>query len=264
MVAVFVVLAIIWLSQKPNNDGDWQVQYQRLPVVMLDGDTITVSNLRDFRYDTGDRVTQVRYVDREYHVSEFVAAWYGISHFGANGLAHVFLSFEFENQQYLTVSIEARLQKKHTDGYSPISGLLRAYNKMVVLATEQDVIGLRSHVRGERVHLYKLDVPDLYTIPLMLNFLREAQVLNREPEFYNTVTDNCMTGLLAESYQFESLLDWFDLRIMLPGNSDELAYELGFIDTSDNLQQLREKARVKPESFSINDPNFSRLIRGIN
>lgn len=263
LVLFFFLLAwFLYLGFKsPTNDAQWQLQAQVLPSVEMQGDIIKVSNVRDFRYESDGSVKQINYLDKEYRLSEFKRAWYGISHFGGNNMAHVFLSFEFENQDYLVVSIEARLEKKHSDGYDPIAGAFRSFNKMVVISTEQDVIGLRSHVRGERVLLYSLDVPELYTKPLLLNFLREAQVLTRKPKFYNTLIDNCMTGLLAQSDQFRGLLSWLDWRIVLPGGSDQIAYELGYIDNSKPFLEARARATINPAGYTVEDQNFSQKIR---
>jgi hypothetical protein len=247
--------------KSPSNDKNWQTQFQILPSVELQNDTIRIKNVRDYRYNDNDTIAEARYLDESYRLSEFKQAWFGLSHFGNNGLAHAFLSFEFTGEKFLVVSIEARLEEKHVDGYSPIRGLFRGYTKTIVLATEQDVIGLRTHIRGEAVYLHKLDVPELYTKPLLLNFLREAQVLNRKPTFYNTVVDNCMTGLLAQSDQFRSIWSWFDMRILLPGNSDEIAYDLGFIDTTKSLEKVRESVLVDSNVTQIDDADFSQKIR---
>ena len=248
-------------AKSPSNDKPWQTQFQRLPTIELDGDTLRVNNLRDFSYNADDTIAEARYLDQQYQLSQFKQAWFGLSHFGKNGMAHVFLSFEFSGNQFLVVSIEARLEEKHIDGYDPIKGLFRGYMKTVVLATERDVIGLRTHVRGEAVYLHKLLVPELYTKPLLLNFLREAQVLTRKPTFYNTLIDNCMTGLLAQSDQFRSFFSWLDMRIILPGNSDEIAYELAYIDTAKPFEKVREAALVDPALTTIDDADFSMKIR---
>ena len=264
MLLILIALIIFggYLALKaPTNSANWQTQFQVLPTVEMAGDTISIKNIRDFRYENNDTIAEVRYLNNEYHLSQFKQAWYGISHFGSNNLAHVFISFEFEDKKYLVVSIEARLEKEHINGYNPIKGIFKAFNKTVVLATEQDVIGLRSHIRKEKVFLYPLEVPELYTKPLLLNFLREAQVLNRKPRFYNTLTDNCMTGLLSQSEQFRSLTSWFDWRIVLPGGSDEIAHELGFINNSQTLTNLRQSALINPNGFTIEDKDFSEKIR---
>lgn len=227
----------------------------------MEGDYIRVKNVRDFRYRADDVVAKVRYVDQRYQLSELEGAWYGVSHFGENGLAHVFLSFEFTDNTFLVVSIEARLEEQDVSGYNPIKGLFRRYTKTVVLATEQDVIGLRSHVRGEPVYLYNLEIPKLYSAALLINFLREAQSLTTKPEFYNTLVDNCMTGLLAQSDQFRSVMSWLDVRILLPGYSDEMAYDLAYIDTDQPFEKVRQAALIDPSITEVEDRDFSKKIR---
>jgi len=206
---IIAALIIITLLRTPSNHGNWQKQFLILPTVELNRNIVSIKNLRDFRWNKDERISKANYLDKQYQLSDFKNAWYGISHFGENGLAHVLLSFEFEDdffvKDYLVVSIEARLQEDDSKGYNPIAGLFGAYTKTIVLATEQDVIGLRTHIREEPLYLYKLEVPEIYTKPLLLNFLRKAQVLNRRPAFYNSIVDNCMTGLLSESHQFEKM-----------------------------------------------------------
>ena len=262
LIIFFIGLGAIFLALKsPSNQANWQTQFKTLPSVKLEGDTIHIKNLRDFRYNKDATIREARYLEQTYQLSEFKNAWYGISHFGKNGLAHVFMSFEFSDDKFLAVSIEARLEEEHINGYSPIKGLFRCYTKTIVLATEQDVIGLRTHSRGEPLYLYKLDVPEIYTKPLLLNFLREAEVLNRKPTFYNTLIDNCMTGLLAQSDQFRKLSSWLDMRIILPGNSDQIAYELDYIDTSKPFDKVRTNALVDASTVDISDADFSLKIR---
>ena len=261
---LFILLACLTgylFIQTPSNTADWQPQYERLPLVELTGDLITVEGLRNFRYNPDESIAKVQYETDTFALSEFKNAWFGISHFGDNGLAHVLLSFEFSNEKYLVISIEARMRKEHIEGYNPIHGLFRSYTKTIVLATEEDVIGLRTHIRGEPFYLYKLDVPELYTKPLLLNFLREAQVLNRIPTFYNTIIDNCMTGLLAQSDQFRSISSWMDWRIILPGNSDEIAYELDYVNSELPFNEARAHALVDPSKTQIDSGTFSQDIR---
>ena len=263
ILSVFLLFPIwiIHLFRRPTNNAKWQTQYSILPQIDLDDDLITIQNLRDFRYNPDKSISRADYKTETYHLSRMQKAWYCISHFGPNGLAHVLLSFEFSDGKYLVVSIEARLKKHHIFGYNALKGLIGTYTKMMVLATEQDVIGLRTHVRGEKVFLYPLDISELYTKALLLNYLGRAQSLNTTPVFYNSITDNCMTGLLEESQDYDSIASWMDRRILFPGYSDELAYELDFIDNEQPFEDVKESALVDPSACEIEDENFSKKIR---
>ncbi|MGH1539922.1 MAG: DUF4105 domain-containing protein [Arenicella sp.] len=259
LTIVCFALFVLFLSLKtPGNEKQWRLAQQVLPEITLEDDTITVKGLRDFRYNSDGSVAEANYKTQAYRVSELKAAWYGISHFGKFGLAHVFMSFEFADGQYLVVSIEAR--RRENEDYNPIKGLFRAYTKMVVLGTEQDVIGLRSNVHKEPVYLYALTITKLNQTSLLLNYLRGAQHLNWKPEFYNTLLDNCITGLLEESKPFSSWTSWLDTRILLPGKSDQLAYQLGFIDNEQPFDMVQGRALVDA-AILPDDAAFSSSIR---
>lgn len=270
VVLLMLMYTLYFVSRVPSQDGDWKEPYRVLPEVSVSGDILSVRHVRDFRYDAGGAVTERQYFDKEYLLSELKDVWFGISHFGDYGLAHAFASFEFSNGEFLVVSIEARMRRDQTD-YRPVEGAFRRYTKFIVLATEQDVIGLRSHIRKERVYLYRLNGSMLQGRALLLNYMRHAETLTSHPEFYNTLSDNCLTGLLAESGRYGAMHDWLDYRILLPGYADELLLEKALIgegvasraanDVTQYMAQLRTQARIDPASTSLQDEAFSLKIR---
>lgn len=262
LVAVTLLLAVYvaWFATRaPSQDAQWLRQYQVHADIHLSGDTLYIRKLRDFRYDDGGSVTEARYVDRRYQLSSLKAVWFGLSHFSGYGLAHAFASFEFSDGQFLAVSIEARLRRDQ-EQYNPLLGALREYTKFVVLGTEEDIIGVRSHIRENSVYLYPLKGSSLQGHALLLNFLRRADNLSHTPDFYNTLTDNCLTGLLAESGRYNDLHHWLDYRILLPGYADEVLFDHGLIDTENHLAKTRLNARVS-SAISPDEQYFSRKIR---
>jgi len=50
---------------------------------------------------------------------------------------------------------------------------------------------------------------------------------------------------------------------LLPGYSDYLIYDIGALDTSVPIEELRRKSRIDPAVTGIDDPEFSRKIRGL-
>jgi hypothetical protein len=54
----------------------------------------------------------------------------------------------------------------------------------------------------------------------------------------------------------------YDVRMMLPGYSDQIAYNQGLIVPNGTFQQTRQRAYINPlaEQFADNE-NFSELIR---
>ena len=262
LAALAFSLAIF--SAKPSNDLSFAQGNKVLSSSTLQQGALNIHNVRDFRYNDDTSVKNTRYIDQTFLLSSLKQTWLGISHFHAGGLAHVFLSFEFTPSpdalpQYLVVSIEARLTEDQI--YSPIKGMFRQYTKIVVLATEQDVIGLRTHIKKERVLLYPLRMNNIQQQALLLNFIRLANDLNAHAEFYNTLTDNCLTGLMAQSQYFKDNSHTFDYRILLPGYADDLAHQLGVINVEGSLGEIRQQATINPKNIDIQDPLFSQLIR---
>ena len=55
----------------------------------------------------------------------------------------------------------------------------------------------------------------------------------------------------------------YDYRVLLPGYSDELAYELGLIENSVPFAEARRRAVISSAILQYKDePRFSQLIRG--
>ncbi len=259
LVALLIGYILWFSSQVPQQDADWKPAYQVLPEIRISGDNLYIKNLRDFRYDALGEVAEARYRESTYKLSTLKNVWFGLAHFGPGGLAHAFASFEFADGQFLAVSIEARLREDQSH-YDPLAGAFRGYTKFVVLATEEDVVGVRSFIRKNPVYLYPLNGSALQGRALLLNFLRRADNLGHTPDFYNTLTDNCLTGLLAESGRYNDLHHWLDYRILLPGFSDEVLFEHGILNTNTSMDATREKARVD-SNITPDAPDFSTKIR---
>jgi hypothetical protein len=255
------VLAGVVYSKKPSHHREWKAEYAVLPRANFEGDRLIVNDLRNFSYNSDGSVREARYENRTYDLSKLESLWYGISHFFDYGLAHTFVSFGFQDGQYLTISVEARQAKGQS--YHPLRGLLREYELIYLAADERDVIGVRTHVRRERVYLYEVEVETEKIRWLLSGMLGTMNALYRRPAFYNTLLDNCTTNILeyAERLSFWDI--YFDYRGLLPGYSDSLIYEIGRLDTTLPLEELRRESRIDPAATSINDPDFSNKIRKV-
>ena len=261
LIATLIALCFLWLfSLQPENDKDWQTAYENLPEISLTGDILTINNVRDFRYQANGEIDTANYQRRQYNISELTGLWFGLSHFAPLGLAHAFLSFEFKGNDFLVVSIEARLEKHH-NGYNPISGLFRQYNKTIVLASEEDVIGLRTHIRKEPVYLYPIESSPIRLRALLFQYLREIDDLHVNPTFYHSFFDNCLTGLLRASKNTNHWWQWLDYRIILPGYSDRLLFAKQQLSLANDLQTWRQQHLIDPDLSSIDDKHFSTAIR---
>ncbi len=258
--AFSVAVPIVLVSfRSPSHQRDWKAEYAVLPKAEFAGDSVTIRNIRNFSYTDDGAIREASYYDETYDISTLTSIWYGISHFYGYGFAHTLLSFGFEGDKYLTISVEAR--QKVGQSYGPIAGLFRNYELIYVIGDERDIIGLRTHIRSERVYLYKIIAEKQAATEVFLGMLKSVNEIYERPRFYNTLTDNCTTNLL----KYSKRLSWFDrlfnYKIILPGYSDELAYDLGIIANDRPLADMRRQARIDPNGIAINDPDFSLRIR---
>ncbi len=256
------VLIVGVFAKQPSHQRDWKTEYAVLPQAFFQGEQLTIHDLRNFTYNPDGSVRVARYEDRTYDLSKLEGLWYGISHFFDYGLAHTFVSFGFQDGEYLTISVEAR--QAEGQSYHPLRGLLREYELIYLATDERDVIGVRTHVRGERVHLYEVKVETEKMRRLLFIMLGTMNEIYQTPTFYNTLADNCTTNILQHAERLSVWDMYLDYRGLLPGYSDSLIYEIGALDTSVPLEELRRKSRIDPAVTAIDDPEFSRKIRGLS
>lgn len=263
LLGLLILFFMYLFTRVPTHEGEWSLLQTRLPQVELRQDEETsfyrIENLRDFRYHPDGRVQRAEYRTADFSPADLQQVWLGISHFGDYGLAHTFLSFEFANDQFLAASVEARTRPGQS--YNPFLGLMRQYNKIVVLGTEVDIIGLRTHIRGERVLLYPLQLNAEERQYLFNAMMVDAQQIARQPGFYNTLLDNCTTNLLKHDPDYRFYTSLLDYRLLLPGFSDEVMQEKGWLGMGEPFIDLRVRATINAHLISHEAESFSRAIR---
>ena len=175
-------------------------------------------------------------------------------------LAHTMLSFGFEGDEYLAVSAEARLEEG--EKYHPLSGSLRQYELMYVVADERDVILRRTRHRDVDVYVYRTIATPEQSRELFLDVVQRVNQLAEKPEFYNSITNNCTTNIISHLNKLRQKGLPYDPRVVLPGFADSLAYELGLLDTQLPFDEARRLARVNDAADRVAaDPGFSAAIR---
>ncbi len=249
------------LTLHPSNERTWAPEQAVLPHVTIVGDTVRVDRLRDFSH-TSDTTAVRRYDSRTYDLRQIRRVWYVLSPFNPDwrGPAHSFFSFEFADSTFVSVSVEAR--READEAFSVVGGAFRQYELMVVVGSERDLIGLRAVTWNDPVYLYPGRATPAQARALFVALLRRAQALERQPEFYNTLANNCTTNLLDAINSVRETPIAYGLPVLFPGYSDELAYDEGLLDTDLPLDRARA-------AFQINDraaaaaraPDFSQRIR---
>lgn len=265
LLAVAGVLLLGYLAMRfttrPSHGRAWRPEQAVMPSITFDGGRVHVRGVRDFAFRSATDFTPA-YRDRTYDLEKIERVWFVLSPFTREwrGPAHSFLSFEFSDGQYVSVSVEAR--RETGEAYSIWKGALRRYELIYVIGEERDVIGVRAVTQDDPVYLYPARATPEQARTLFVAMLRRAQELEHEPTFYNTFTNNCTTNILDQVNRILPERIPFGLSILLPGYSDRLAFERGLIDTELSLEQARARFEINDRArAAIRDPDFSTRIR---
>lgn len=262
VVAVgFMPVLAWWLMIEPTGDRAWQPDVARRARADIQGDEITLHDVRNCEYRTETDYTP-RWETRVVHLSKLTGVDLAITYWGSPWIAHPIASFQFSDSPPLAFSIETR--KAAGQSYSVIAGLYRQYELIYIAAEERDVIRLRTNYReGEDVFLYRTTVTPGHGRALFLAYLDRLNRLHERPEFYNQITDNCTTNIrLANIEAQQGKVPPWNWRMLLNGKSDELLYERGVVDRSLPFAALKEQSLInKRARASDTSTDFSQLIR---
>jgi hypothetical protein len=207
----------------------------------------------------------VNHYDRTFNLSDLEAVDFFMVPFeGMPSLAHTMLSFEFRPPQgepeYLAVSVEIR--KEDGESYAAWKGSARQYELTYVVADERDVVQLRTSHRGEQVYRYRTTATPEMSRRLLVDVLGRVNELASRPEFYDTVANNCTTNIVRHINRIKPDRIPYDVRILLPGYSDKLAYDQGLIERHGTFAQTKALALVNPRALAAaGRDDFSRVIR---
>ena len=255
LIAIF----IWWSSLRPSNDLDWQPDVAKLAWVDVNGDRLTVHNVRDFDYRSETDFT-AHYEDRVYDVSKLRGVDLFMSYWGSPAIAHTIVSWDFEGAPPLAISIETRKAKGQE--YSAVKGFFRQYNIIYVAADERDIVRVRTNYRGEDVYLYRLKATPEQARALLIDYVATMNALVETPEFYNALVDNCTTSIRHHVTRVEANPPRADWRLLANGYGDRMLYERGSIDTRLPFEALRAKSHINAVARSLDqDPDFSQGIR---
>ena len=218
------------------------------------------NNIRNCDYVTENDYV-VQFYNKTYNLKELESVDFIVFPFNENiALAHTMLSFGFGKGQYLVSSAEGRFEKG--ESYSAIGGSTRQYELMYVLADERDMIRLRTEIRDVGVYIYRSTATPAQARALFVDILQRMNQLKKEPEFYDTLTNNCTSNIVRHvNHLFPGTLPT-DYRALLPGFSPQLAYELGLLDKSIPFEELKRRSHVNELAHRYkNSSDFSDKIR---
>jgi len=155
-VLVYSVAYVIFLgwsnSISASNDKSWAADVAHGITGAVDGDRLTVRNVRNFSWRTETDYTE-RWEQRTYDLSKLRSLDLFLGYWRGPSIAHTIMTFGFDDGRYLDCSIE--LRRVQDDQYSAVAGFFKTQELVYIGADERDLMTLRK-VRNEQIQLYRL------------------------------------------------------------------------------------------------------------
>jgi len=244
-----------WFSQKPSHDRQWDVDFSRLPQLDVDGDTLTIQNVRNTEYRAvGDRTT--RYETRSYHFSQLQGLDVLTLYWGSTWMCHPMFIFDFGTDGRLCISIEVRYRVGQD--YSFFRSLYRQQEIIYVVSDERDAILRRTKwLQGHDLYLYRLHAPPLGMRLFFFEYANSINMLAKHPRWYHGLTANCTTSIYAQG---RARMQW-DWRMLFNGALDRLLYERASLAQDLPFEALKQLSRINDIANRAPADGFGDYIR---
>ena len=256
---VFAVVTIGWMMIPPTHDRQWAPDVAVMPKVEINGDRVTLRDVRNFSYRSKEDFTP-RYETREVDLSHLKALDLFVSYGGKPGpMAHTFVSFEFDNAPPVCISIEAR--RRLGDRYRAVASCFKQFELIYVIGDERDIVGVRTNHRHENVYMFRVKTKPENLHLLFRQYLARATSLVAQPEFYHLLSNNCTLNIHKHLAEVRGPAPW-DWAMLLNGWTAKLAYQRGGIDTSMPYDDLMKASLINGAAQAAGEsPDFSARIR---
>ncbi|WP_201617825.1 DUF4105 domain-containing protein [Psychrobacter urativorans] len=261
------LLGVGWfMSITPQQQRDWQPDVSQIMSYKRDAnnpDLITLSNVRNFDWYSGDKEATERWETRTIDMSKLSGVDIINSYWMGPLIAHTLVSFRFEDDRPLSLSLEIRKEKG--ESFSALGGFFKRFELSLIASEERDIIYTRTNARGEQVylfpvsHLHQSEVKSLFE-----SYLTIADDLNAEPAWYNTLTSNC-TNIIFYMARIVSgeRLPW-DYRIWVSGWLPNYLYDLGMLDANPQLKNEEQSAQPWSMDKWYERTHINPKVRGFN
>ena len=256
--AGFAAVLVWWLSLAPSHQRVWTAEYSRLPYAQIDGDRLTIRELRNFDYPRGGEPVP-RWETRTYDLAGLEGMDLAVNYWGSPWIAHPIVAFRFKDGPPLAFSIETRREEGET--YSALAGFFRQYELIVLAADERDLLRVRTGFRqGEDIYLYATTATPERARRRLMEYVETMNSLRNRPRWYNAVTSNCTTAIRGMRHGDPMPFDW---RMLINGLGDAMLHERNLLrDDGLSFDELKRRALINPAAVAAHEsPDYSRAIR---
>ncbi|MBC7145651.1 MAG: DUF4105 domain-containing protein [Thioclava marina] len=242
----------------PRADRDWAVDVSRGVTARVQGDTVTLSNIRDFDWHSRDTATE-RWIVRSYDLDALESVDMVTSVWDNPEIAHLLVSFGFAGGEHVVFSVEIRREADET--FSELGGFFRQFELVLIAATERDIVRLRTDLRHEEVRMYAVDLTPEQRRTMFLAYVDLARQLEQKPRFYNTIAANCTTVVYGLARALKSDLP-INATLILSGRLPEYLDALGVLGGEGTLPERRAAALLRANAGTLHPGlSYSEAIR---
>jgi hypothetical protein len=173
-----VVLVLWWQRLLPSNDRVWADDVAEMTSGRIDGNTVQLQHVRDFEWRSASDYTS-RWEQRSYDLDRLDSVDMILSYWTIRPIAHVLMSFGFDDGTQVVFSVEIRPEKH--ESFSALGGFFKEFELSILAADERDVIRVRTNVRGEDDYLYRIRMPRADMRALFVAYVGQANQLLQAP-----------------------------------------------------------------------------------
>lgn len=252
MAGVIGVMALCWQFQLPSNERNWKPELVNAPTAEIGSDRVEITNYMAYEGQT----------TQSFDLSKMKGLWFGVQKFADFGSgAHNFLSFEFSDGKFVTISVEAR--KEIGEEFALLPALFRQFELTYLIGDEAQVFAARSDFEAP-TYLYPLKSSPAKCAGLFVDMCNRANELAANPEWYNILTNNCTNNLAWHASRVAPRsISSYDVRVVMSGHAAQLLYAMGLLDVEgDQLLEIEEDWRIDAVGREIViDSQFPLRIR---
>lgn len=264
IICIFYLIFVFFIK-KPSNDRNWEVGFEKLPHITIHDSHVIINELRNYQY-APNKFVAARYINRHVDVRKLKRVWFLVEPFEGvpiikfGGIAHTYFVFDFEDEEPIVISVEARREKGENFGL--LSGMMNQFELIYVWGTEQDLTYRRILIENNNLYMYPLTISKDQGQRLFMQLAETTQQLETQPRFYNSLTSNCTNELAKNANALKPGTIPYNAVWFLPGYAPKELYDLDFIPNNKPFEEIKKQYYISDlVKKYYKDDNFSEELR---